>query len=109
MDNETQELINELTNSFNLEVENSFKALLGIAKCSYQQDFDKIHIKLIENGYDIVDCKFQNQQFKRFIYLTDLRNKFVTGFLIKLNENYEVKRQRVRSQKVYEKIIKGEL
>jgi len=109
MDNDIRQLIQELATKFNTEVETSFRALLGIARCpTYDNDFKKIQVKLIEKGYDIVECAFENNPFKRFIYLTDIKNKFKTGFLVELDmDNYKVIRKRVRSKQEYEKIIKS--
>lgn len=108
MDNNTKQLIQELANQFNTEVETSFRALLGIAKCPATNDLKKMQVNLIENGYDIVECAFEFNPFKRFIYLTDIKNKFKTGFLVELDmNNYKVIRKRIRSKQEYEKIIKS--
>lgn len=109
MDDNMNQLIQELAVKFNTEVEESFKALLGIARCpTYDNDFKKIQVKLIENGYDIVECAFENNPFKRFIYLTDIKNKFKTGFLVELDmTNYIITRKRVRGKQEYERIIKS--
>jgi glutaredoxin-related protein len=82
MENEINDAINQITVEFNSEVENSIKALLGIAKCPACDDRKKMQVKLIENGYDIVDCKFKSNALKEFIYLTDLRNAFKVGFRV---------------------------
>lgn len=108
MDDNMKQLIQELAGKFNDEVENSFRALLGIAKCPVYSDFKKMQVKLIENGYDIVECAFEFNPFKRFIYLTDIKNKFKTGFLVELDiTSHEITRKRIRSKQEYERIIKS--
>lgn len=108
MEDSTKQLIQELAAKFNDEVEVSFRALLGIAKCPVYDDLKKMQVKLIENGYDIIECAFEFNPFKRFIYLTDLKNKFKTGFLVEFDiEKQTIIRKRIRSKQEYEKIIKS--
>lgn len=108
MENNLQEVIQELAGRFNKEVEDSFRALLGIAKCPAGEDLKKMQIQLIENGYDIVECAFEMNPFKRFIYLTNIKNKFITGFLVELDmASYTITRKRISSKQAYERIIKS--
>ena len=101
-------LVSEIVELYNLEIDKSIDALLCFGGCLERDDPHKMQIELAQNGYDLVMCKFKNNQSKTFIYLTDIKNKFIKGYLVEIDfENGKIKRDLIKSKVKFESIIKN--
>lgn len=106
--NEMKALINEITELFYNEVEMSIDILLNMAKCKERYDAKKLQIELLEKGYDLTTISFKNNPTKKFVYLSNIKGKFIKGYLIELNfETYKIERSLIKSRKKFEEIIKN--
>lgn len=108
MNDNLNELVKQCVDLYNHEVENAFEALLCFGGCLERKDAKKIQIELANNGYDIVMCNFKNDNYKTFIYLTDLKNKFIKGYLVEFNfDTGKISRELIKGKVRFENIIKN--
>ena len=101
------QLVSDIVELYNVEVDKSIEALLCFGGCTERDDIHNMQIQLANNGYDIVMCKFKNNVAKTFVYLTDIKNKFIKGYLVEIDfNNGKINRELVKSKIKFESIIK---
>ncbi len=101
--------LRELSLKINDETNNCLNILLSHAGVSHDiSDPKELQVKLIENGYDIVYYTFQGSPQKKLIALTDIKNKFIIGYLIDIiieGTKIKVIKELVNSKSKFKKII----
>lgn len=108
MGTDLEALVNEIAEIYSLEIDKSIEALLCFGGCTERENIHKMQIELAKNGYDIVMCKFKNNNTKTFVYLSDIKNKFIKGYLIEIDlDNGKIKRDLIKSKVKFESIIKN--
>lgn len=108
--NNLNEIIQEISIKFNGEIDACVKTLLNSIKVKYTKNMTPkdLQIKLLEKQYDIVQYAFDTDPFKRFVCLTDYKNKFIKGYLISYDiKSNQTTKQLIKTKQEYEQIIKN--
>ena len=102
-----EELAQQCVELYNQKIDEAIDVLLCMAGVTERKDLKKLQIDLANNGYDLVVCNFEKNKSKTFVYLTNIKNKFIKGYLIEFDfEKGKINKELIKSKVKFEKIIK---
>lgn len=107
MNKNIENVIVEVSRTFNHEIDKTIGILLKKAKVKNTDNRKDIQVNLIENGYDLIQYNFKSDPFKTLVALTDIGGKFIKGYLIKFDiENQIINKKLIKYKSQFEQIIK---